>query len=626
MKKEFKAESKQLLELMINSIYSNKEIFLREIISNASDAIDKRQFLALQDKTLENDSPEIRLEVDKKKRTITITDNGIGMNESDLEENLGTIAHSGSKEFMKELEEKKDIDVIGQFGVGFYASFIVSDKVEVITKKGGSNAYKWISDGIESYEIEESEKNDIGTQITLFIKKDKEFNDFLETNEIEALVKKYSDFIKYPITIEKEVKIYDKDEDGNDILDKYQTKKEIVTINSMKAIWKKDKASVLQEEYDNFYMSHFHDWQKPLKTIHRKVEGNLNYEMLLFIPSHRGFDFFSPTYKKQIDLYSKSVFIEGDCEYLISDAFKFVKGIIDSEDLSLNISREMLQHDANVNKLAKAIESKIKSELLKMQKNERELYEQFYDEFGQQLVYGVYDNFGAKKEVLKDLIMFKSTKEEKYVTLKEYVERMSEDQKDILYIAGSSIEQINKLPIMEQILADDSEVLYFLNEVDEFAISVLNEYEGKTFKSIASAEYKNDKDEDELKDQTNDNKDLLAALKDSLKSEVSDVVLTNRLKSSAVYLTSKDNISIEMEKTLSNMPDSQGIKANKVLEINPNHELFSALTKVYTEDKDEINDYAKLLYNQALLVEGLKIDNPIEYSELLTKLMIKASK
>ncbi|MDF9866518.1 molecular chaperone HtpG [Bacilli bacterium PM5-3] len=626
MKKEFKAESKQLLELMINSIYSNKEIFLREIISNASDAIDKRQFLALQDKTLENDSPEIRLDVDKKKRTITITDNGIGMNESDLEENLGTIAHSGSKEFMKELEEKKDIDVIGQFGVGFYASFIVSDKVEVITKKGGSNAYKWISDGIESYEIEESEKNDIGTQITLFIKKDKEFNDFLETNEIEALVKKYSDFIKYPITIEKEVKIYDKDEDGNDILDKYQTKKEIVTINSMKAIWKKDKASVLQEEYDNFYMSHFHDWQKPLKTIHRKVEGNLNYEMLLFIPSHRGFDFFSPTYKKQIDLYSKSVFIEGDCEYLISDAFKFVKGIIDSEDLSLNISREMLQHDANVNKLAKAIESKIKSELLKMQKNERELYEQFYDEFGQQLVYGVYDNFGAKKEVLKDLIMFKSTKEEKYVTLKEYVERMSEDQKDILYIAGSSIEQINKLPIMEQILADDSEVLYFLNEVDEFAISVLNEYEGKTFKSIASAEYKNDKDEDELKDQTNDNKDLLAALKDSLKSEVSDVVLTNRLKSSAVYLTSKDNISIEMEKTLANMPDSQGIKANKVLEINPNHELFSALTKVYTEDKEEINDYAKLLYNQALLVEGLKIDNPIEYSELLTKLMIKASK
>jgi len=628
MKKEFKAESKQLLELMINSIYSNKEIFLRELISNASDAIDKRQFMALQDKSLENNNPEIRLEVDKKKRTITIIDNGIGMDEDDLENNLGTIAHSGSKEFIKTLEENqgKDIDVIGQFGVGFYSSFIVSDKVEVITKQVNKKAYKWSSEGVDSYEVEASDSDFNGTKIILYIKKGKEFNDFLEIHEIEAIIKKYSDFIKYPIKIEKEIKIFDKDKDGNDILDKYQIKKELVTINSMKAIWKKAKSEVTQEEYDNFYMTHFHDWQKPLKTIHRKVEGNLNYEMLLFIPSNRGFDFFSPTYKKQIDLYSKSVFIEANCEYLVSDAFKFVKGIIDSEDLSLNISREMLQSDINVTKLAKAVETKIKSELLKMQKSERELYIQFYDEFGQQLVYGIYDNFGAKKDVLKDLIMFKSTKNEEYVTLKEYVENMPEDQKEILYVAGSSIEQINKQPIMENVLAQDQEVLYFLNEVDEFAITILNEYEGKRFKSIASAEFKAEDKKEELEKKTEDNKDLLEAIKDNLKDEVSDVVLTNRLKSSAVYLTSKDNVSIEMEKTLANMPDAKDVKANKVLEINPEHDLFKALNDVYETDKSEIADYAKLLYNQAQIVEGLTIEDPVEYSNLLTKLMIKASK
>ena len=625
MKKEFKAESKQLLELMINSIYSNKEIFLRELISNASDALDKRHFLSLQDQSLVNDNPEIRIDVNKKARTITIQDTGIGMDEAELENNLGTIAHSGTKEFIKKLEESQNVDVIGQFGVGFYSSFIVSDKVELITKTINGKAYQWSSDGVESYEIEEIAEAPIGTKITLHLKSGKEFNDFLETYEVESLIKKYSDFIKYPITMEKEVKEYDKDEDGNDILDKYQIKKEVVTINSMKAIWKKSKSEVKQEEYDNFYMTHFHEWQKPLKTIHRKVEGNLNYDMLLFIPSHRGFDFYSPTYPKQIDLYSKSVFIEANCEYLASFAFKFVKGIIDSEDLSLNISREMLQHDKNVTKLASAIENKIKSELLKMQKSEREEYEKFYDEFGQQLMYGIYDNFGAKKDVLKDLVMFKSTKEEKYVTLKEYVDNMKDDQKEIYYVAGSSIEQIKQLPVMENVLNSDQEVLYFLNDVDEFAIGILNEYEGKTFKSITSADFAGEENKEELEKKTDENKDLLVALKDSLKNEVADVVLTSRLKNSAVYLTSKDGVSIEMEKTLAQMPDNPGVKANKVLEINPEHDLFKALNKVYDKNKDDINDYAKLLYNQALLVEGLKIENPVEYSELLTKLMIKAS-
>ena len=627
MKKDFKAESKQLLELMINSIYSNKEIFLREIISNASDAIDKRQFMAIQNKDLENDKPEIRIELDKKQRIISIADNGIGMNEDELENNLGTIAHSGSKEFIKELENNKTLDVIGQFGVGFYSSFIVSDKVEVISKKHDEKGYYWSSNGVESYEIEEIENAQEGTKVILHLKKGKEFNNFLEKTEVESLIKKYSDFIKYPITMEKEVKIYDKDEEGNDILDKYQTKIEVKTINSMKAIWKKDKSKVSQEEYDNFYLSYFHDWQKPLKTIHRKVEGNLNYEMLLFIPSHRGFDFYSPTYQKQIDLYSKSVFIEGNCDYLISDAFKFVKGIVDSEDLSLNISREMLQRDVNVTKLAKAIESKIKAELLKMQKSERELYNQLYEQFGQQLVYGIYENYGAKKDVLKDLIMFKSSQDETYVTLKEYVERMKDNQKEILYIAGSSVEQIKKLPIMEQTLLEDKEILYFLNEVDEFAIGILNEYDGKQFKSITSADYQGDENQkEELEKKTNENKDLLTAIKDSLTGHVSDVVLTNRLKSSAVHLASKDNISIEMEKTLAQMPDGQGITANKVLEINPDHDLFKALEQVYKKDQADISDYAQLLYNQALLIEGLKIDNPVEYSNLLTKLMIKASK
>ncbi|MDR3215386.1 MAG: molecular chaperone HtpG [Bacilli bacterium] len=624
MKKEFKAESKQLLELMINSIYSNKEIFLRELISNASDAIDKRKFLALKNKELEIVDPSIKIEVDKKARTISLIDTGVGMNEQELEEYLGTIAHSGSKEFMQALENNS-VEVIGQFGVGFYSSFIVSDKVEVYSKKYNEAPYHWVSEGISDYEIAKSTSNqEIGTRIILHLKKGKDYDVFLEENELEKLVKKYSDYIKYPILMNKEIKVYDTDEDGNEVHDKYTITNELQTINSQEAIWKRPKNKVKAEEYDNFYMSHFHDWQKPLKTIYRKAEGTLNYEMLLFIPSHRGFDFFSPTYQEQMDLYSKSVFIESNCDYLISYPFRFIKGIVDSEDLSLNISREMLQQDKNVTKLAKAIESRIKSELLKMQKDQREDYNKFYDEFGQQLVYGIYDNYGVKKELLQDLIMFKSSKTKEYLTLKEYVTNNS-DASEILYVAGKDISVIDKLPVMEQIISNEKEVLYFLNDVDEFAIGILNEYEGKTFKNIASADYEDESSKEDIASKSKANEDLLSQLKEVLKDEVSDVVLTSRLKSNPVYLASKDGLSIEMEKTLAQMPDNMGMKATKVLEINPDHELFKAMNKLYDSNKDDLNDYAKLLYNQALLIEGLPIENPVEYSSLLTKLMIKAS-
>ncbi|MEG0686448.1 MAG: molecular chaperone HtpG, partial [Erysipelotrichales bacterium] len=448
-----------------------------------------------------------------------------------------------------------------------------------------------------------------------------------DKDELENLIKKYSDFIKYPIIMDKEIKHYDVDEEGNTLYDKYEIKNERTTINSMKALWKRDKKDISKEEYDNFYMSKFHDWQAPSRVIHRKAEGALNYEMLLFIPSHKGFNFYSNDYKIQIDLYSKSVFIEGECEYLISDAFKFVKGIVDSEDLSLNISREMLQKDSNVIKLSNAIEKRVKSELLDMLNKDRENYEAFYDEFGQQLVYGIYENFGAKKDVLKDLILFKSTKEDKYVSFKEYLERKPEEQKEILFITGSSIEQIKKLPVMEKALSDNQEILYFINEVDEFAINVLSEYEGVPFKSITSADYSVDEaSKEEIAKTTDDNKDLLELIKEELSDKVSDVTLTSRLKTSPAALVFEEGISIEMEKTLAQMPDNQGLKATKVLEINPDHELFKVMSSTYQDNKDDIKDYAKVLYNQSLLIEGLEIEDPVEYTNLLTKIMINANK
>jgi len=628
MKKQFKAESKQLLQLMINSIYSNKEIFLRELISNASDALDKRTFIALQDKQYKVDNPHILLEIDKKAKTLTITDNGIGMSKEDLENNLGMIAHSGSKEFMTNLDNKDNLDIIGQFGVGFYSAFIVADKVEVYSKQLEQDAYKWESDGVEDYTITKSNLDFVGTKIVLHIKKGTDYKEFLEEDSIESLVKKYSDFIKYPIQMIKEVKDYDKDEEGNLDYSKYTKRNELTTLNSMTAIWKKDKSQLSDEDYSNFYMSKFHDWVTPLKTIHKNVEGKFNYTMLLYIPSHKGFDFYNPTYKKQIDLYSRAILIENDVDYLTSDAFKFVKGIVDSEDINLNISREMLQHDGNVSKLKKALDNQIKKELLNMQKKDKEDYAKFYDEFGRQLMYGVYDNFGENKDMLKDLIMFKTTKSDnQYVSLKEYVERMPESQDKIYYVAGSSIEQINKLPIMEDLLEDEREILYLTDDIDEFALQVLHSYEEKEFLSIQSADFfKDDKAKEVIEEKTKENEDFLSSLKEALKDSVNDVVVSPRLKSNPVALTSKDGLSIEMEKTLSHMPEANNMKASKVLEVNIDHDLLKSMDKAYKEDKESINDYAKLLYNQALLIEGLSIEDPIEYSNLLTRLMIKATK
>jgi len=628
MKKQFKAESKQLLQLMINSIYSNKEIFLRELISNASDALDKRTFIALQDKQYKVDNPHILLEIDKKAKTLSIIDNGIGMSKEDLENNLGMIAHSGSKEFMSNLEYKDNLDIIGQFGVGFYSSFIVASKVEVYSKQLDQDAYKWESDGIEDYTITKSNLDFEGTKIVLHIKKGDEYKEFLQEESIESLVKKYSDFIKYPIQMVKEVKDYDLDEEGNTDYTKYTKRNELTTLNSMTAIWKKDKSSVSKEDYENFYMSKFHDWIAPLKTIHKNVEGKFNYTMLLYIPSHKGFDFYNPTYKKQIDLYSRAILIENDVDYLTSDAFKFVKGIVDSEDINLNISREMLQHDSNVTKLKKALDNQIKKELLNMQKKDKEDYAKFYDEFGMQLMFGVYENFGENKDMLKDLIMFKTTKSDgKYISLKEYIERMPENQDKIYYVAGSSIEQINKLPIMEDLLDDEREILYLTNDVDEFALQVLQSYEDKSFLSVQSADFfQDDKVKEVVEEKTKENEDFLSSLKEALKDQVQDVVVSPRLKSNPVALTSKAGLSIEMEKTLAQQSDNPGYKADKVLEVNLDHDLLKSLDKAYKDDKESIQDYAKLLYNQALLIEGLSIEDPIEYSNLLTRLMLKAVK
>lgn len=618
MKKSFQAESKQLLELMIHSIYSNKEVFLRELISNASDAIDKRSFLAISNKKLVSDEYYIKINIDKKQRLIEIVDNGIGMNQEDLENNLGVIAKSGSKEFMEALKKEDQVDVIGQFGVGFYSSFIVSNKVEVLTKKLDEQAYLWSSDGVSEYEITSSNKDEVGTKISLYIKDDKEFNDFLKDDFIRELIIKYSDFIKYPIKmdVEKEEEI-----DGKKVKTIVET-----TINSMKAIWKKPAKEISEEEYHNFYMSQFHEWQKPLKVIHKKVEGNLNYNMLLYIPSTRSQDFYQNTTNRQIDLYSKSVFIEGNCEYLVSDAFRFVKGIVDSDDLNLNVSREMLQKDQSVVKLAKALETKIKNELLSMQRKEREDYDKFYDQFSTHLMYAVYDNYGAKKDLLKDLIMFKTTTSDKYSTLKEYIERMDEKQEEILYVSGKSIEQINQLPIMEQVLEDRQEVIYLLNDVDEFAISILAEYDGKKFKSITNLEYSvDDAKKEEIEKETSDNEAMINTIQEVLKDDISEVKLTSRLKNSAVCLSAKEGFSLEMEKVLAKMPDNMGMKASKVLEINPSHPIFDALKKAYQDKDEDFKDYAKLLYNQSLLLEGFEIEDPKEYAVMLNKLIIKAS-
>ena len=613
--KQFKTESKRLLDLMANSIYTNTDIFLRELISNASDAIDKRYYLSLTDTSVTADDLKIKVACDKKARTITISDNGIGMSKEDLENNLGTIAKSGSLEFKENLDEKEKVDIIGQFGVGFYSAFMVADKIEVTSfKVGEEKAYKWIGT-MEGYEVKTANKDDYGSVITLYVKentKEKKYDDYLDSNNLQVLIKKYSDFIRYPIVMDVEVTKEDK------------TEIEEKTINSMVPIWKKAKKDLKEEDYNEFYSMTYYAFEKPLKTLHYKVEGNTSYSALLYIPSVRPFNYYSTDYKMGLKLYSKGVFIKDEAKELVSDYFRFVRGVVDSDDLSLNISREILQEDYQMAALKKSIDKKIKSALVKMLENERETYEKFFEQFGTQLKFGTYDNYGMNKDELIDLLIFKSSKEDKYVTLKEYVERMKEDQKDIYYATGETIEAIKELPQLEKVLDKGYEVLYFTDNVDEFMANIIGNYSDKPFKSLLQGDLDLDtkEEKEEVEKKANDNKDLLATLKEELKDKVSDVKLSTRLKTSPVCLVSDDGISINMAKTLNAM--NQGnIQANKILEINPDHELFKALAKVYETNKD-LSEYANLLYDQALLIAGLTIEDPLAYTKRVSDLMLKA--
>ena len=614
--KQFKTESKRLLDLMANSIYTNTDIFLRELISNASDALDKRYFLSLTDSSIACDDLKIKVDADKKERSITISDNGIGMSKEDLDNNLGTIAKSGSYEFKEELDEKEQIDIIGQFGVGFYSAFMVADKIEVLTKKvNEEKAYLWTGD-LEGYEIKQAAKDDYGTIITLHIKentKEKKYDQYLSIDNLQLLVKKYSDFIRYPIIMN--VEKYGEDN---------KTTVEETTVNSMVPIWKKAKKDISEEDYQLFYSTNYYDFEKPLKTIHYKVEGNTAYSALLFIPSVRPLNYFSNDYKLGLKLYSKGVFIKDEAKEIVSDYFRFIRGVVDSDDLSLNISREILQEDHQMANLKKSIDKKIKSTLVKMLKDEREEYEKFFEQFGQQLKFGTYDNYGMNKDELIDLLIFKSSFEDKYVTLKEYLSRMKDDQKEIYYACGTSIKNIKELPELEKVLDKGYEVLYFTDSVDEFMVNIVGSYEDKAFKSLQQGNLDLDSDEEKerIEKKAKDNEDLINKIKEDLKDKVSDVRLTNRLKSSPVCLVSEEGLSFNMEKTL-NAINNGGIKANKVLEINPDHKIFKALNKAY-KNNEKINDYSLLLYEQAELLAGLPLEDPIAYSKRVSDLMLKA--
>ncbi|MBC5787323.1 molecular chaperone HtpG [Clostridium facile] len=624
-KKQFKAESKRLLDLMINSIYTHKEIFLRELISNASDAIDKLHFKSLTDDSigLTQSDYKIHLAADKDARTLTIIDNGIGMTKDDLENNLGTIAQSGSFAFKKENETGDDVDIIGQFGVGFYSAFMVSKHVAVISKAYGSDqAYRWKSDGADGYTIEETQRDGFGTTIILTIKDDTEenhYDEFLDEYRIRGLVKKYSDYIRYPITmdVEKERK-----KEGSE--DEYESYIEEETLNSMQPIWKKAKNEVTDEDYNNFYKEKFFDFTDPMKVIHSKTEGSATYNALLFIPSRIPYDFYTKGYEKGLQLYSSGVLIMDKCGDLLPDYFGFVKGLVDSEDLSLNISREMLQHDRQLKLIAKSLEKKIKNELTKMLKNEREKYENFFKNFGIQLKFGVYSDYGAHKDELKDLILFHSSFENKYTTLQEYVSRMKPEQKEIYYVCGDKLEQMEHLPQTEMVKDKGFEILYLTDDVDEFAMKTLGEYEGKQFKSVSSGELdlETDEEKEQVKQQQEEHKDLFAAMKESLGDKVSEVRLSQRLKTHPVCLTTSGEISLEMEKVLNSVPNNQKVSAQRVLEINANHPIFQKLCALQ-DNKEKLASYAKLLYTQASLMEGLPVDDPVEFSNLICDLMVE---
>lgn len=626
--KEFKAESKRLLDMMINSIYTHKEIFLREIISNASDAIDKLYFKSLTDTSvgMKKSDFAINIAIDKENRTLTVSDNGIGMTEEDLENNLGTIANSGSFAFKKDNDLGDDVDIIGQFGVGFYSTFMVAKEVTVVTKAFGSEqAYKWTSDGVEGYTIEECDKPDgVGTTITLKLKDDtddEKYSTYLDQYQIQSLVKKYSDYIRFPIRMEVEHTHYN--EEGKEP----EVHKAIETLNSMTPIWKKNKSELKDEDYNNFYMEKFGDYEPPVTHIHSKNEGVATYDALLYIPARAPFDYYSKDYEKGLQLYSSGVMIMEKCADLLPDWFSFVKGIVDSEDLSLNISRELLQQDRQLKIIAKNLEKSIKNELAKLLKNDREKYEKFYSVFGLQFKFGIYQSYGAANETLKDLLMFPSSFDGKNVTLKEYVSRMKEDQKEIYYACGETKERIEMLPQLEKIKDKGYEVLYFTQDVDEFAIKVMINYDGKPFKSISDADLDLDTEEEkeEAKKLDEENKDMFAFMQEAIADKVKTVRLSKKLKTHPVCLSSDGSITIEMEKVLNAMPQNDGnkVKAEKALEINPNHPIFEKLKDLYANDKDKLKDYAKLLYDQALLIEGMSIDNPVEFANLVCELMTK---
>lgn len=613
--KQFKAESKRLLDLVINSIYTNKEIFLRELISNASDAIDKSYYRSLVDENVSFNKEDfyIRITADTENRTLTIFDTGIGMTEEELENNLGTIAKSGSFAFKNENELKEGVDIIGQFGVGFYSAFMVSDLVTVKSRALNSDkAYKWESKGVEGYTIESCEKEDVGTEVILKIKQDTEdekYGEFLDEYKIKSLIKKYSDFIKYPIKMMvKKSKL----KEGSD--KDYEDYFEDETLNSMVPIWRKNKNELKPEDYEQFYMDKHFGYEKPLKTIHASVEGVTSYNTLLFIPARTPYDFYTKEFQKGLELYSNGVLIMEKCADLLPDYFGFVQGLVDSADLSLNISRELLQHDRQLKFIAKKIKDKIKSELLLMMKNDREKYNEFYENFGRQLKYGVYSDFGMNKDVLKELLMFYSSTEKKLVSLDEYISRMKDEQKFIYYASGESIEKIDKLPQTELVKDKGFEILYFTDDIDEFAIKILVKYNEKEFKSVSSKDLGFESDNKESDKETEDNKELFDFMKEVLKDKVKEVKASKRLKTHPVCLASSGELSIEMEKVLNMMPESQNIKADKILEINTNHEMFNAVKQAFTEDKDKLKMISNVLYNQALLIEGLSVDDPVQFA------------
>ena len=626
--KQFKAESKRLLDMMINSIYTHKEIFLRELISNASDAMDKLYYRSLQENLtgITRDDLTIDLTVDKANRLLTVEDNGIGMTKEELESNLGTIAKSGSFAFKKENEQKNDVDIIGQFGVGFYSAFMVADCVTVVSRAFGSDeAYCWKSKGAAGYTVEPAEKDSHGTKVILHIKEntaEENYDEFLEQYRIEEIVKKYSDYIRYPIRMEMEKTRVKEGTDGEDKKPEYETYTELTTLNSMVPLWKKNKNEITPEEYNAFYKAKFNDYTDPLRVIHSSTEGAATYNALLFIPATAPFNYYTREYEKGLQLYASGVLIMDKCADLLPDHFSFVKGLVDSQDLSLNISREMLQHDRQLKVIAGRLEKKIHSELLSMLENDRETYEKFYKNFGLQLKFGVYNDYGMHKDMLQDLILFVSSKEKKLVTLHEYVERMGEGQKYIYYACGDTPDKIEKLPQTEAVRDHGFEILYLTDDVDEFALQMLHSFEDKEFKSVSAGDlgFEDEKKADEEADK--ENEPLLAALQKALDGKVKSVKVSTRLKTHPVCLSSEGALSIEMEKVLSSMPNAGGMKAQRVLELNATHPIFAKLQALQKDgDEEKLSEYAKLLYDQALLIEGLPVEDPVAFSARICALM-----